>query len=98
MSISPLAATMLSWVYCSERHGFVGAPQPGASVPWPDTQARCAVCAVAGETADSRASTATTVTAKVLAMFPLETPTARQVRPPRRHGKMQRRDTKLHGG
>src|SRR5579885_540802 len=39
-SISPPAATMLSWTYWNVRQGEAGAPQPAASVPWPETQAR----------------------------------------------------------
>src|SRR6516225_7952341 len=31
---------ILSCTYWNDRHGFVAAPQPAASVPWPETHAR----------------------------------------------------------
>jgi hypothetical protein len=36
---------MWSWAYCGVRQGVTDDPQPAASVPWPETHAREAVCA-----------------------------------------------------
>src|SRR5476649_1149057 len=80
MSISPPAATMWSWVYCRLRQGALGAPHPAASVPWPDTQARLAVCAHAAAPTTDSVSDVAAVARMVLIMLPSN---ARRAKRPR---------------
>src|SRR5579885_146874 len=66
-SISPPAAMMLSCTYWKVRQGEVGEPQPAASVPWPETQARAAPpAASAGESASRSEASAVAVNKFVL--------------------------------
>src|SRR5450432_2920484 len=58
---------MWSSVYWKLRQGFVGGPQPGASVPLPDTQARLAVWAWA---AVARTSASRAAVRQVLVIVP----------------------------
>src|SRR6266852_7934 len=60
ISLSQPALTALSCAYCRDRQGAVGAPQPAASTPRPDTQTRLDAGQAWPPSTSARAVTSTT--------------------------------------